>query len=84
MVPQADVLGQRHSWGSFISIGPYLSLGASEAGVGAGAGTGAGAAATIVGSSSAAGLLLTLSWGPGAENRLDTLKLMSADRRKRV
>lgn len=75
-----DILGQR--WGSFISISPYFSLAAAEAGAGAGAGAGVDTA--TVGSSSEAGLLLTLSWGTGAENRPDTLKLTSADRRKQV
>lgn len=78
------------SWGQdgpFTSVSPYLSLVATEAGVGAearaeaGAGAAARVATAVVGSSSEAGLSLTLSWGVGAENRPDTLKLMSADRR---
>lgn len=75
--------------GPFRTVSPYLSLAATEAEVGAGpgAGAGAGVAAGVgmaIGSSSEAGLSLSLSWAAGAENRPDTLKLMSADARELV
>lgn len=86
MVPQAGHLGARRgaihtcqSYLSFVAIGAEAG---TEAGAGAGAGAGVGTA--MAGSSSEAGLSLTLSWGAGAENRPDTLKLMSADRREQV
>ena len=76
------------SWGldrgPFLSVRLYLSLVATEAGAGAGAGAVAGAGVAVVGSSSEAGLSLTLSWGARAENRPDTLKLMSADDREQA
>ena len=82
-MPQGGHLGAR--LGLLTPFSRYLSLVAAEAGPGAGAGTVAGAGVAIVGSSSeAAGLSLTLSWGAGAENRPDTLKLISADRREQV
>lgn len=59
---------------ALVPVSPYLSLVAIEAGTAAGVGVG------IDGSSSEAGMSLTLSWGAGAENRPDTLKLISADR----
>ena len=60
--------------GPFVPISPYLSLVATKAGTAAGVGVG------IDGSSSEAGMSLTLSWGAGAANRPDTLKLLSAER----
>ena len=82
-MPLAGHLGARE--GPFIPISPYLSVVATEAGAGARprAGTVAGVGVGIDGSSSEAGLSLTLSWGAGAENRPDTLKLISADRGRR-
>lgn len=68
----------------FISVSPYLSLVATEVGVGDGAGVATGVGTAMVGGSSEAGLSLTLSWGAGPENRPDTLKLTSADRREQV
>lgn len=67
-----------------MSISPYLSLVAAEAGVGAGERAAAGVSTAMAGSSSEAGLSLTWSWGAGAENRPDTLKLMSANTRAPV
>lgn len=76
-------LGEAGLGGASDSI---LSLAATEAEVGAGpgAGAGAGVAAGVgmaIGSSSEAGLSLSLSWAAGAENRPDTLKLMSPGNR---
>ena len=83
IVPLAGHLGART--GPFIPISPYLSLVATEARAGARprAGTVAGVGVGIDGSSSEAGLSLTLPWGAGAENRPDTLKLISTDRGRR-
>ena len=69
-------MGEVGLWGASDSA---LSLVATEARVGARprAGTVAGVGVGIDGSSSEAGLSLTLSWGAGAENRPDTLKLIS-------